>query len=105
MIRTIEDAALDGTRFWAEIMPATPLLIIPKPKGQAIKYWLKAGRSWREPHIRWWVEVMSDLDGGTHHINQDTGATTFRGALWQAQNAVDAAIEEHEQPNPLEEKK
>ena len=91
-----------GTTIFAELVPATPLITwqgFSRPSWR--KYWpLGIGRSWREPHIRWWYEIHETGDTtkkfpdniGTHWYKHDGGATTLRGALWRAGEAVDKAV-------------
>jgi len=78
MIKAAENIAIDGTNFWAEIEPSSP------------------GRVKREWLIRWWIEIMSDEENGSHYIMLDTGAITLRQALRKAQISVSNAIDVYE---------
>lgn len=79
----------EGRIVYAEIVPATSLL---------------RGRSWKQPHIRWWFEIHEkgkpDENGvtGVHWYQNDGGAVTFRScvnrALDQIQKVVDKIEEE-----------
>lgn len=92
--------AKGSIRVYADIYPSIPYFNF-KRNGRSIKYWLKGiiNRKWNEPHIRWWVEIYSSLDGGSHHITRDTGSITLRGAMMKAAEAVDQVVEEIEKQN------
>lgn len=111
-----------GETIYAELMPATPLLVWRgfQPKHSTIqildqpehtitrnliqRFWpWTTGRTWKEAHIRWWFEVLSDSSPktqenpygmGQHHYQHDGGAMTLRQAIWKAHNAVAKAVEE-----------
>lgn len=87
----------DGELMFAEIMPATPLNLIHPARG----------RSWKEPHIRWWFEVCylpKRIDKNlktrvwVHHSELDGGAMTFKKCVEKAMDALsqieDELIEE-----------
>ena len=78
-----------GRRVYAELVPATPYLQL-KPRGQSWRYYRPFGRSWKQPHIRWWFEVFGDDEFGQscHYIEHDGGATTLRQAISKATDAV-----------------
>lgn len=97
----------DGkTTMYAELYPA-PRLIYWHGFGQYRKGWrnywpLAIGRSWSEPHIRWWYEIIEsedptkdEIEGASKHwANHDGGAVTLRQALTKASNSVEEALRE-----------
>lgn len=93
----VSPGQVKGRNCYAELVPATPY-IIPKPKGQKWRYYRVFGRSWKEPHIRWWFEVFGDDKHGQscHYTEHDGGALTFRGAVAKAMEAVSRVAEEIE---------
>jgi hypothetical protein len=92
-----------GEVIYAELMPATPLLIW---YGFTRKGWCKfwpwaSGRTWKEPLTFWWYEILSEsspvtpdnpFGAGTHHYHRDGGAMTLRQAIWKAHEAVSDAV-------------
>lgn len=92
MIIVGEETTIKGVKYWAEIVPSPPLVVMRR--GASLRHLFTTGRTWKQPFCRWWIEVMSDTDGGTHHIDQDTGASTLRRAIYKAYEAVEDAMEE-----------
>lgn len=91
MIRVYETISINGEMFYAEIEPATPLIRYVGFKRSGWRYiWpFATGRTWKEPHIRWWYEVFSDHG---HHIDFDGGGSTLRQTIWKASVATEAAV-------------
>lgn len=95
MIVVSKSVTYSGIEVFASVTPSIPYFRF-KRDGRSVKYWLKGiiNRKWSEPHIRWWIEVYSDLDGASHHIDHDTGAVTLRQAINKASLAVERVLEE-----------
>lgn len=85
-----------GTTVFAEVVPASSLV---RWAGFGRTGWracwpLATGRSWRQPHIRWWYEIHEQLsDGmGVHHYRSDGGGITLRQTMRKAGDAVQNVI-------------
>lgn len=90
-----------GEIVYAEVIPSPPLF--GKRDGRSFWSWIRGGRSWKEPHIRWWYEVHSvnspktednPTGMGYHYIELDGGAMTLRQAMYKASRAVSDKVYE-----------
>jgi hypothetical protein len=79
-----------GHVLYAEIVPAPPLLFWV---GFSRKGWRRfvpfaTGRTWKEPHIRWWYEIHSTNYSYEYQAGGSGGATTLGGCISRADDAI-----------------
>jgi hypothetical protein len=80
-----------GHVLYAEITPASPLLYWV---GFTRRGWRRFvpfanGRSWLEPHIRWWYEIHSTYLSYPYEDGGSGGAFSLAGCLNKAEDALE----------------